>query len=150
MAYSTIADLTRWIEEDELVRLCTIDPNATLQSGDVAAVCGEAIQNADARIDSFLLGRWPGLREYVPVPAEINRLSAMLAVYHLYLRKRAVSGDWRQSCEDCIAALRAASRGELSLGLDESGAVAGSAGAAYRTDAVAEDRIYTAERLEKF
>ena len=150
MAYSSIADLTRWIEEDELVRLCTIDPNATLQSAEVVAVCGEAIQNADARIDSFLLGRWPGLREYVPVPAEINRISAMLAVYHLYLRRRAVSGDWRQSYEDCIAGLRSAARGESSLGLDETGAVAGGAEASYRTDAAEEDRVYTEERLEKF
>ncbi|HUU29373.1 MAG TPA: DUF1320 domain-containing protein [archaeon] len=149
MAYSTITDLTRWIDESELIRLSTDDPEATIQSADVVTVTGEAIQSADAEIDSYLLTRWPSLRSYDPVPDEINRLSAVIAVYNLYLRRRAVSEDWRRSYEDCKAKLEAAAQGEYTLGLDQEGNVAGSAEPAFRTDAEQDDRIYTDERLEK-
>jgi len=150
MAYSTLTDLTRWIDEDELVRLCSKDPNATIASQSVTSVVDEAIQSADAEIDSYLLGRWPGLRSYDPVPDELNRISALLAVYNLYLRRRAVSEHWRRCYEDCRAKLEAAAGGSNSLGLDESGTVATAPEASFRTDAEEDDRIYTADKLKKF
>ena len=110
---------------------------------------GEVIESADSQIDSYLLGRWPGLRSYDPVPDEINRLSAIMAVYQLYLRRRAVSGDWRTSYQDCLDRLAAAARGELDLGLDDSGSTATEPDVAYRTDAVEEDRKYSREKLDK-
>ena len=149
MAYSTITDLTRWIDAQELVRLCTTDPDATIESESVTSVAAEAIESADALIDSYLLGRWPGLRGYDPVPDEINRISATLAVHNLYLRRRAVSDDWRGAYEDCMAKLKAASRGDHSLGLDDSGSVASHPNRSYRTDAEEEDRVYTEDRLKK-
>lgn len=149
MAYSTITDLTRWIDAGELVRLCTADPEATLESEDVVSVAQEAIQCADAEIDSYLLGRWPALRLYDPVPDEINRLSAIIAVYNLYLRRRAVNEAWRSSYEDCRAKLAAASSGEYCLGLDGQGNPAAGAERAYRTDAQEKDRVYNPEKLQK-
>ena len=150
MAYSTVSDLTRWIDSDELVRLCSTDPSATIASADVLEVAGEAIESADSQIDSYLLGRWPGLRSYDPVPDEINRLSAIMAVYQLYLRRRAVSSDWRTSYQDSLDRLAAASRGELDLGLDDSGSTAAEPEEIYRTDAEQSDRKYSSEKLDKF
>jgi phage gp36-like protein len=150
LAYCTITDLTRWIESEELVRLCSSDQAATIGSVNVLAVTGEAIQSADSQIDSYLLGRWPGLRSYDPVPDEIGRLSAVLVVYQLYLRRRAVSGMWRTSYQDCLERLEAASRGELDLGLDEEGGTAAGPEAVYRTDALETDRVYDREKMDKF
>jgi len=149
MAYSAITDLTRWIDAQELVRLCTTDPDATIGSESVTSVAEEAIESADAQIDSYLLGRWPGLRGYDPVPDEINRISATLAVYNLYLRRRAVTDTWRSVYEDCKAEFKAASKGEHSLGLDDSGSVASHTERSYRTDAEEQDRVYTEDRLKK-
>ncbi|MBN2290706.1 MAG: DUF1320 family protein [Candidatus Glassbacteria bacterium] len=150
MAYSTITDLTRWVEEEELVALCTRSGDATIESPEVAAVVDEAVAAADAEIDGYLLTRWPGLRDYSPVPEEVNRTSAVIAVYNLYLRRRAVSEDWRRRYEDCRGRLEKAAAGKFSLGLDESGSVAASPENACRTDAGEEDRAYTREKLDKF
>lgn len=150
MAYSTLTDLTRWIEEDELVALCTRDPEATAESDSVTAVAGEAIESADAEIDSYLLGRWPGLHSWSPVPDELNRLSSMIAVYNLYLRRRAVSEPWRRNYEDCLAKLKQASEGKLSLGLDDQGTRASSGSEACRTDADDSTRVYNDDLLSRF
>ncbi len=150
MAYCTITDLTRWIESNELVHLCSSDDAATIASADVLAVANEAIQSADSQIDSYLLGRWPGLRGYDPVPDEIGRISAVLAVYQLYLRRRAVNSMWRTSYQDCLDRLAAASRGELDLGLDEDGVTAAGPDAGYRNDALETDRVYDREKMDKF
>jgi len=149
MAYSTITDLTRWIEEEELVALCSRSSEATIESSDVTAVAAEAVAGADAEIDGYLLARWPALRGYSPVPEEINLISAVIAVYNLYLRRRAVTEEWRQRYEDCRSRLEAAASGKFSLGLDDSGAMAASPEAACRTDADETTRVYTEEKLEK-
>ena len=150
MAYSTITDLTRWIEEEEVIALCTRSSEATIESAEVTAVVAEAIAGADAEIDGYLLARWPGLRDYSPVPDEINRISAVIAVYNLYLRRRAVTETWRRRYEDCRQRLEAAASGKFSLGLDDSGSVATSPEAPCRTDADETDRVYTDEKLKKF
>jgi phage gp36-like protein len=150
LAYSTITDLSRWIDADELVRLCSTDPAATIGSADVLAVAGEAIESADSQIDSYLLGRWPRLRDFSPVPDEINRISAIIAVYQLYMRRRAVSSDWRTSYQDCLDRLAAALRGDLDLGLDDTGNTATAPENAYRTDAEEDDRAYSREKMDKF
>ena len=149
MAYSTITDLTRWIDAQEIVRLCTTEADATIESESVTSVAEEAIESADALIDSYLLGHWPQLRGYDPVPDEINRISATLSVYNLYLRRRAVTDPWRSAHEDCKAKLKAASQGDHSLGLDDAGSLASHTERSYRTDAEEQDRVYTEDRLKK-
>lgn len=150
MPYCNVNDLTRWIESAELAALCTRAEGASPEHPEVQAVAAEAIRAADAEIDAFLLGRWPGLRKVDPPPPELTALSARIAVYNLYLRKRAVSSNWRAVYEDCRQRLEQAAAGGLSLGLDESGAAAESREKACRTDARKEDRVYTDERLKKF
>ena len=150
MSYCNVNDLTRWIESSELAALCTQIEGATPADPEVQAVAGEAIRAADAEMDSFLLGRWPGLRNVNPVPPELTALSARIAVYNLYLRRRAVSAHWRTVYEDCRRRLEQAAAGGLSLGLDELGAVAESSGKAWRTDTEEGNRVYTDEKLRKF
>ncbi len=150
MAYSTLEGLARWIDSGELVRLCSSDPAATLASPEVVSTAGEAIAAADAEIDSHLLGRWPSLRRFDPAPEELVRLSSLLAVYNLYLRRRAVSECWIRAAADCRSRLAAAARGELSLGLDASGSQPADDRPSCRTDAVEEDCRFTRERLERF
>jgi len=155
--YSSLTDLLKWIEETELVQLCSQSPEDNISSAAVVAVVNEAIESADAEIDSYLLGRWSGLRGYSPVPAEINRMSAILALYYIYLRKRAVSEDWQRQYETILRKLGQAAKGDLSLGLDTSGSVAAEADPQYRTDALDTDddlddydpRKYTQDKLDK-
>jgi len=149
VAYSTLTDLTRWIEETELVRLCSSDPAADIDSDEVAEVAAEAIASADSQIDGYLLGRWPALRGYLPVPAEINRISSLLALYNLYLRRRSVTEQWQAAHDECSARLKAAAEGYVNLGLTEAGDTADSARPAYRTDADEDDRKITDQALDR-
>jgi len=157
MAYSEISDLTRWAEEDEIVQLASKSDQATILSPEVIDVLNEVIASADGEIDSYLLGRWPSLRTYSPVPDEINRLSAQMAVYYLYLRRRAMSDDWLTQYKACLSKLQKASEGKLSLGLDADGKQAAEPEAQYRTDALDTDddlddddpRKYTKGKLGK-
>jgi len=157
MAYSTITDLTKWIKEDDLIQLCTDTATDTIESASVTGVVNEMIASADAEIDGYLLGRWSGLRAYDPVPDEINRLSAQIAVFNLFLRNMEVPEDWRTRYEDCIRKLELASKGSLTLGLDTDGVQATEAEAQYRTDALDDDddlddddpRNYTQDKLGK-
>lgn len=157
MAYSTITDLARWIEEDELIQLCTLEADKTVADAEVTGPVNEAIASADGEIDSYLLGRWPGLRGLSSVPDELNRMSAILALYYLYLRKRSVPEDWRNSYKDVTGKLKLASEGKLSLGIDTSGTQASEGENQYRSDALDTDddlddddrRQYTQAKLDK-
>ncbi|MEA2063022.1 MAG: DUF1320 domain-containing protein, partial [Gemmatimonadota bacterium] len=134
---------------EELIALCTRSSQATIESPEVTSVVDEAVSSADAEIDSYLLTRWPALREYSPVPDEICRLSASITLYNLYLRRRAVSDNWQRRYEDCRQRLEQAANGKYSLGLDDSGTLATGPENAHRTDARASDRVYTDEKLRK-
>ena len=150
MSYSAIEDLSRWVDEDVLVQLSTDDPAATIVSEEVVEVLDEMIESADSEIDSYLLGRWPGLRKYSPVPPEINRLSAMIAVYNLYLRRRSMPKVWKERYEQCVERMIQASEGRTSLGLDDSGRVAAEPFESCRTDIEETERVYTRDKLSRF
>lgn len=158
MAYSTITDLTKWIREDTLIQLCSLDAAATIADAEVTGVVAEKIAAADGEIDSYLLGRWPGLRDYSPVPDEINRLSAIIAVYYLYLTSPGgVPDDWKDLYKESLRKLEKAAKGELSLGIDTSGTVASEGENQYRSDSLDTDddlddydrRQYTQDKLDK-
>ncbi|MCE5272036.1 DUF1320 domain-containing protein [bacterium] len=150
MEYCTLNDLTRWIDPVELVALCSRESGATLASEEVAAVAAEVIRGAGAEIDSYLLGRYPGLREINPAPAGLVSLCARIAIYNLYLRRRVVSELWRKNYEDCRQRLEQASEGRLSLGLGQDGQVADSPERQWRTDTLDEERVYSPEKLDLF
>ena len=81
MAYCSVDDLTRWIEAEELAALCTRTAGASVTDPEVTGVAEEAIRAAGAEIDSYLLGRWPGLRGISPVPEALSSVAARLAAH---------------------------------------------------------------------
>lgn len=156
MAYSTHSDLILWIDEDQLVELASSDSQASIESEDVQKVLDEVIASADAEIDSYCLNRWPDLRSKDPVPDEINKLSALIAIYYLFLRRQGVPEERRISYEDCIRKLELFSKGKITLGLDTDGNKASAGTDFYRTDASSDytvpdddERVYTKEKLAK-
>jgi len=152
MAYSMIKDLIKWISEEDLIRLCTASADAALVDAEVADIVAEMIESADGEIDGYLLSRWAGLRGYSPVPPEINRISAQIAIYNLFLRHMQVPEEWRKRYEDCIRKLEQAAKGDLTLGLDSAGTQVAESEAQYQTDAGKdEDELpqqYTKDKLE--
>jgi phage gp36-like protein len=88
MAYCTLDDLTRLISERTMLQLCDDD-----QDGEFVAsppntahqVAAQAIEEADAIIDSYISGRYD-----VPltaVPVQVRQISAHLTVVALFSRR---------------------------------------------------------------
>ncbi len=150
MEYCGINDLTRWIDPGELIALCSREAGATLQSPEVTNVANEVIKSAGSEIDGYLLGRYPGLRGITPTPTEIQTVCARIAIYYLYLRRRAMNVFWRQQYEDCRERLEKMSRGELDLSTGEPLNKALASGNAWRTDAGEDDSAYSRDKLNRF
>jgi len=157
MAYSTIEDLTRWIDSAQLLELASSSNEAVLTDDIVQAVLDEVIAAADAEIDSYCLNRWTDLRSKDPVPAEIKKMSTMIAIYFLYLRHGGAPEIRRASYEDCVSKLKLFAKGDIALGLDTSGNKAAAGTDSFQTDASSDytvppddQRVFTEDKLDKF
>jgi len=157
MAYSEIIDLTKWIEEDQLVQLASQSDQATILDDPVMDVLNEMIASADSLIDSHCLNRWPDLRTEDPVPDEINKISARMAIYYMYERRGDAPEMRVLAYEDCLKQLKLFANGKIMLGLDTSGTKAEAGADAFQTDAsenyvVPDDdkRVFTDDKLAKF
>lgn len=157
MAYSKHSDLIKWIDEDQLVQLASQSSEATILSEAVTDVLDEMIASADGLIDSHCLNRWPDLRSEDPVPDEINKISARIAIYYMFERGGGVPEARRLAYEDCMKQLKLFADGKISLGLDTSGSVAGAAEGIFDTDAsddyavpTDDQRVFTEDKLDKF
>ena len=105
MAYCTQSDLLTMIPVKELAEL-------TAESGDTpdSQVVTEAIQRADAEIDSYL-----GLSHSLPftmVPDQVKGLSMDMALYHLYSRRSVAPTVRRQNYEEAVSFLKLVAAGE--------------------------------------
>lgn len=156
--YSQLTDVLKWVKEDTLLQLATVNPEATISDAEVTGPVHEAIAAADAEIDMYLLGRWPGLRDYSPAPDAIRTLSARMAVYYLFLHyEGGVPEDRKDDHKECIRKLEKAAEGKLSLGIDTSGTLASEGENQYRSDSLDTDddlddydrRQYTQDKLDK-
>ena len=99
MAYCTQNDLLTMIPVKELAEL-------TADSGDTpdSQVVAEAIQRADAEIDSYL-----GMRYTLPlnpVPDQVMGLAMDMALYHLYSRRSVVPAVRQQKYEAAVVFLK--------------------------------------------
>ena len=99
MAYCTQDDLLTMIPLKELAEL-TADSGETPDSQVVA----EAIQRADAEIDSYLGLRY-GL-PLTPVPDQVKGLSMDMALYHLYSRRSVAPAVRQQKYEAAVSFLK--------------------------------------------
>ena len=108
MAYCTQNDLLTLIPQQELAELTT-------DSGDTpdSQVVAEAIQRAEAEIDSYL-----GMRYGLPltsVPDQVKGLSMDMALYHLYSRRSVAPAVRLQKYEAAVAFLKLLAAGEAVL-----------------------------------
>jgi phage gp36-like protein len=108
MAYCTQNDLLTLIPQQELAEL-------TADSGDTpdSQVVAEAIQRADAEIDSYL-----GMRYGPPltaVPDQVKGLSMDIALYHLYSRRSVAPTVRLQKYTAAVAFLKLVAAGEAML-----------------------------------
>ncbi len=101
--YCVISDMTVWIDEADMVKLVSKEPEAKVSDVAVTATLNAVIKSAGAEIDSYLIGRYgSGLRTGTTPPSLLSKCSK-LAVYFLYLRRRAVDDDWQTNYEEVIA-----------------------------------------------
>lgn len=110
MAYATLTDLKKTLSEAQLIQLTD---DAGLGLVDQPTI-DKAIADADAEIDSYLGGRYTV--PLSPVPALVNRLSADLAIYHLYSRRMSVPEQREKRYEASVDLLKMLSKGTATLG----------------------------------
>ena len=144
MAYSTITDLQKYIETARLIELCTdlvVDAEEepiTIESAEVTGPVNEAIESADAEIDSYLLARWTGLRDISPVPPIVNLISCLLALDILFGRRQKSPGRLDAQIERWREWMDKVNRGVLVLPKDSAGATEAEVYARWLTDAETE------------
>lgn len=116
MAYSTLEDLRRLIEERHLVALSNDNATGTVVND---ANIATAIEQADRLIDGYA-----GLQRTVPltpVPGLIKMLSASLAVFLLYRRRGQVPEIWEKQYQADMTVLHKIGAGTLTFGSPETG-----------------------------
>lgn len=139
MNYCTQDDLTDRYGERELVQLTDDTGRGVIDS----VKLDRAIADAGAEIDGYLSARYR--LPLASVPQAVTRLACDIARHQLY--DDAVPEHVRQRYEDAVRTLRAISRGEVSLGLDQSSQAATGAGT---VEFDAPDRVFDDDGLDGF
>jgi phage gp36-like protein len=153
MAYCTLDDITKALEEATLIQLTddenlkptAIDP-ANAENAAIIARIDEAIETADAEIDGYCAVKYSV--PLSPVPPVVNKLSVDLAIYYLYSR-RSMPEKVEKRYERAIARLKDIARGLLSLGVDPEPAASVAADSAQANKATS-DRVFTRDSLKGF
>lgn len=109
MAYSTLDDLKKKIDEMTLVRLTDTTGSGQIDEDKVA----RAIRDADALIDSYA-GKVYAV-PFSPAPEIIADISATLAVANLHTYRSLESPVWNEARERALALLEKVARGEVTL-----------------------------------
>lgn len=112
MAYSTQSDLEAVYGADQLKRYADFDEDGLVDS----AVLDEAIETADAVINSYLQRRYAV--PLSPVPEVVKQQSLTIAYYYLQQRRGAISEDTRNAYRDAIAWCKDVARGDVLLGVE--------------------------------
>ena len=142
MAYSTIDDILAQLDVIDLMQL-TDDTNSGIYDD---AVVTRAITDADVEIDGYLGSRYA--LPMASVPGVMRKYSVDIAVYNLYSRRSDTIPDIRRDrYVHAVDFLGLVARGSIGLGADDPD---GSPSDAGRADYAADDRVFTAEILERF
>ncbi len=142
MAYCTLDDIKKMIPEITIIQLTDDEDTGEI----VESRVDEAIEAADAEIDSYCAGRYSV--PFETVPPLVKKLSVDLAVYNLYARKvESVPEAKKDRYNNAMRALRdvAAGRSSLMAGSTE---VADTGGP--ESTKSASDRIFTKDTMENF
>ena len=116
MAYATVEDMVARFSELEVIQLTDRNQDGLIDE-DVAAV---ALADATAEIDAYL-GRFK--RPFTDVPPILKRLCCDIARYRLTAANGVLITDEIRNCYkiDVLDLLRAMAKGEVQLGVDDSG-----------------------------
>lgn len=112
MSYCAQADMEARFSTEELLQLTDRNNDGQVN----VAVLNAVIADVDAEIDSYLGGRYQ--LPLVHVPVVLKRVACDLVRYYLY--DDAPTDQVRQRYEDAIKFLRAAAKGDITLGLSAS------------------------------
>ena len=113
MAYCEKSDILGQISEDQLINLTDDKKTGAVDE----TIIAQAIAEADAEIDG-----WVGKRYSVPlfpVPAMAKKISTDFAVCNIYKRRRGLPEDRKLIYDNDIAFLKAVSKGDATLGVDD-------------------------------
>lgn len=141
MAYCTLDNIKAMMDEEDLISF-TDDVGAGVVDTDVT---DEAIADADAEIDSYVMTRYSVPLN--PVPAIIKKQSVDIAIYNICSRRQRVSDEVRQRYEDVIKFLEKVPAGKVGI------AGAASAPASSSNDAVtitSNTKIFSRDKMEGF
>lgn len=144
MAYSTLADLKKYLDPQQTIELSDDDKDGSADT----EVIDEVIAAADADIDMYLSNRYTTPFS-TPVPQVVKKLSAKMAIYYLWLRRKEaeVPEKWATEYTNMLELLREIARGEITLGDVASGSVKGDT---ISTGREASEATFTFENLKNF
>jgi len=140
MAYSTLDDLLKQIDERKVIQL-TDDEGLGLINVERVE---EAIAGADAVIDGYVGTRHPVPLN--PVQPMIRSVSVTIAIYKLYSRSDLVPETRSKDLANAIRFLELVAKGELSLGANDPGGNPPSGAASW----TGRDQVMTPAKLERF
>lgn len=137
MGYATQQNMIDRFEEKELIQLTDRDNTGAVD----AAVLGQALADADAKIDGYLASRYT--LPLASIPSALVRIACDVARYFLY--DNHATEEVRNRYKDAEKFLISLGKGEITLGPDPAGAqVAGS------PQTSAPERVFTNETLKDF
>lgn len=144
MAYSTLSDLEKYLDPEQIVELSDDDKNGTPD----APIIAEMIAAADSDIDSYLANKYTTPFSS-PVPQIVKKLSAKMAIYYLWLRRKEseVPEKWATEYENMMELLREIAKGDVTLG---DVAVGNERSDNVRTGRRADDATFTFKNLKNF
>jgi len=115
MAYCSIDDLLKVIEERLLIELTDDEGTGTYDAGKIQ----RAIEAAENEINGYCQERYASKLPFDPVPGLIRDLCVNIAIYNLMLRRGHVSEEWQQRYKRSVEMLRDIADGRISLGDSE-------------------------------
>ncbi|MDP1673371.1 MAG: DUF1320 domain-containing protein [Burkholderiales bacterium] len=141
MSYATKQDMIDRFGETELVQITNQEDHAATVINDT--VLNQALADADAEIDGYLIGRYA--LPLASVPATLKRNACDIARYHLYDNR--VTEQVQKRYDNVVAFLRMLAKGDASLGLDAAHQETPTTGG---PAIAAGDRVFTADSLKDY
>lgn len=133
--YSSLADILKFVPERSLAQLTDDEAGAAVNE----AVVNEAIVAADEVIDAHLRGRYT--IPFEETPPILKRISADIAVFHLYGRRESdIPKTIETKYKDAVRMLEAIRDGKLTIG-DAEGEKTPEPGT-YRTNKTRKQKVF--------
>lgn len=140
MAYCNLDDIKKMLPEANLVQLTDDEQSGVINEDRI----GEAIEQAEGEIDSYLQGRYAV--PISPVPSLINKLAVDIAIYNLYSRiPEEIPSTRAERYKNAVRILEGIAKGLISIGAEEP-----AASDQDQARIEAKDRIFTREKLKGF